>query len=105
MHAQRERPERNSVQAWKEAMKDVFARCFKKIAENREEREVSQEGAEKTGKWRKPKKKTTRSIDGEWETVRKDVWLRELLNRCSEDEGEAEERRKNMRDLMNPAGG
>jgi hypothetical protein len=32
MHAQRERPERNSVQAWNEAMKGVSARCFKKIA-------------------------------------------------------------------------
>jgi hypothetical protein len=32
MHAQRERPERNSVQAWNEAMKDVSARCPKKMA-------------------------------------------------------------------------
>jgi hypothetical protein len=32
MHPQRERPERDSVQAWNEAMKDVFARYFKKIA-------------------------------------------------------------------------
>ncbi len=32
MHAQRERPEWGSVQAWNEAMKDVFARCFKKMA-------------------------------------------------------------------------
>ncbi len=32
MHAERERPERGSVQAWIEAMKDVFARCSKKIA-------------------------------------------------------------------------
>jgi hypothetical protein len=32
MHAQRERPERGSVQAWKEAMKEVFMRCSKKIA-------------------------------------------------------------------------
>jgi hypothetical protein len=32
MHAQRERPERNSVQAWNKAMKDVFARCSKKMA-------------------------------------------------------------------------
>jgi hypothetical protein len=32
MHAQRERPERDSVQARNEAMKDVFVRCFKKIA-------------------------------------------------------------------------
>jgi hypothetical protein len=27
-----ERPEWGSVQAWNEAMKDVFARCFKKMA-------------------------------------------------------------------------
>jgi hypothetical protein len=32
MHAQRERPERNSVQAWNKARKGVSARCFKKIA-------------------------------------------------------------------------
>jgi hypothetical protein len=32
MHAHRERPEWSSVKAWNEAMKDVFARCFKKIA-------------------------------------------------------------------------
>jgi hypothetical protein len=32
MHAQRERPYRDSVQAWNEAMKEVFARCFKKMA-------------------------------------------------------------------------
>jgi hypothetical protein len=32
MYAHRERPEWGSVQAWNEAMKDVFARCFKKIA-------------------------------------------------------------------------
>jgi hypothetical protein len=32
MHAQRERPERDSVQAWNEAMKDVFTRCSKKMA-------------------------------------------------------------------------
>jgi hypothetical protein len=32
MHAHKERPEWGSVQASNEAMKDVFARCFKKIA-------------------------------------------------------------------------
>jgi hypothetical protein len=32
MHAQRERPEWDSVQTWNEAMKDIFARCFKKMA-------------------------------------------------------------------------
>jgi hypothetical protein len=32
MHAQRERPEKDSVQAWNEAKKDVFARCSKKMA-------------------------------------------------------------------------
>ncbi len=32
MHAQRERPERDAVLAWNEAMKEVFERCFKKIA-------------------------------------------------------------------------
>ncbi len=32
MHAQRERPERDSVQAWNEAMKDIFTRYFKQIA-------------------------------------------------------------------------
>jgi hypothetical protein len=32
MHAQRERLERDSVQAWNEAMKDIFARCSKKMA-------------------------------------------------------------------------
>jgi hypothetical protein len=32
MHAQRERPERGSVQAWNKAMKDIFVRCSKKIA-------------------------------------------------------------------------
>ncbi len=32
MNAHRERPEWGSVQAWNEAMKDVFVRCFKKIA-------------------------------------------------------------------------
>jgi hypothetical protein len=30
MHAYRERPEWGSVLAWNEAMKDGFARCFKK---------------------------------------------------------------------------
>jgi hypothetical protein len=29
MHALRERPERGSVKAWIEAMKDIFARCSK----------------------------------------------------------------------------
>jgi hypothetical protein len=33
MHDQRERLERGSVQAWNEAMKDVFAGCSKKIAD------------------------------------------------------------------------
>jgi hypothetical protein len=32
MYAQRERPERDSVQAWNEAMKDIFGRCSKKMA-------------------------------------------------------------------------
>jgi hypothetical protein len=32
MNAQRERPERDSILAWNEAMKDVFARCSKKMA-------------------------------------------------------------------------
>ncbi len=32
MHARRERPEWGSVQACNEAMKDVFARCIKKMA-------------------------------------------------------------------------
>jgi hypothetical protein len=32
MHAEREKPEWGSVQAWNEAMKDAFARCFKKMA-------------------------------------------------------------------------
>jgi hypothetical protein len=32
MHAQRGRPEWGKVQAWNKAMKDVFARCFKKMA-------------------------------------------------------------------------
>ncbi len=31
-HAQKERPERDTVQAWNEAMKDVFTRCSKKTA-------------------------------------------------------------------------
>jgi hypothetical protein len=32
MHDQGERPEWGSSQAWNEAMKNVFARCFKKMA-------------------------------------------------------------------------
>jgi hypothetical protein len=36
MHAQRERPEWGPVQAWNEAMKDVFARCFKKNHDSHE---------------------------------------------------------------------
>jgi hypothetical protein len=32
MHAQRERSGRDLVQAWNEAMMDIFARCSKKIA-------------------------------------------------------------------------
>ncbi len=32
MRAHRERPAWDSVYAWKEAMKDIFARCFKKTA-------------------------------------------------------------------------
>jgi hypothetical protein len=61
--------------------------------ENREEREVNKEEA---GKTRKPRKKTTRSTDGEWEIMRKDAWLRVLLTSSSEVEGEAEEKRARM---------
>jgi hypothetical protein len=32
MHAQRKRSERDSVQAWNEAMKDIFGRCSKEMA-------------------------------------------------------------------------
>jgi hypothetical protein len=57
---------------------------------------VNKEEAGKTRKRRKPRKKMTRSTDNEWETVRKNAWLRELLTSSSEDEGEAEEKRARM---------
>ncbi len=57
---------------------------------------MNKEEAGKTRKRRKPRQKMTRSTDDEWETVRKDVWLRELLTSSSEDEGEAEEKRARM---------
>ncbi len=57
---------------------------------------MNKEEAGKTRKRRKPRKKMTCSTDNEWETVRKNVWLRELLTSSSEDEGEAEEKRARM---------
>jgi hypothetical protein len=47
-------------------------------------------------KRRRPKKKATCSVDDEWEAVRKDAWLRELLTSSSEEEEQMEEKRTKM---------
>jgi hypothetical protein len=49
-------------------------------------RDMEKEVAEKTRKRRRPRRKTMRSTEEEWEALRKDAWLRELLSSSSEDE-------------------
>ncbi len=63
---------------------------------NKEGKKVSEGRTKKAEKWRKSKKKTTHSVDDEWEAIRRDAWLRELLSRSSEDEGQAEEKKTRM---------
>jgi hypothetical protein len=43
---------------------------------------------------RRPRKKTTRNIKDDWEAIRKDAWLRELLTSSSEEE--AKEKRTKL---------